>query len=166
MIVDLTGLEVANASLLDEATAAAEAMTMARRVTQLQTNVFFIDCDCHPQTIAVVRTRAEPLGWNVIVGDPKDLDPAVVFGALFQYPGSSGSIVDYGELIKRLHAHNAVAIMAADPLALALLVPPGSSARTLRSVRCSGLVCRWDLAVRTRRTLRLKWFISGRCPVA
>ena len=125
MIVDLTGLEVANASLLDEATAAAEAMTMARRVTQLQTNVFFIDCDCHPQTIAVVRTRAEPLGWNVIVGDPKDLDPAVVFGALFQYPGSSGSIVDYGELIKRLHAHNAVVIMAADPLALALLVPPG-----------------------------------------
>jgi glycine dehydrogenase len=125
MIVDLTGLEIANASLLDEATAAAEAMAMARRVTQSQANSFFVDCDCHPQTIAVVQTRAESLGWNVIVGDPADLDPAAVFGALFQYPGSSGSIVDYSEWIKRLHAHNAVAIMAADPLALALLVPPG-----------------------------------------
>ena len=125
MIVDLTGLEIANASLLDEATAAAEAMAMARRVTQSQTNAFFVDCDCHPQTIAVMQTRAEPLGWNVIVGDPADLDPTAVFGALFQYTGSSGSIVDHGEWIKRLHAHDAVAIMAADPLALALLVPPG-----------------------------------------
>ena len=125
MIVDLTGLEIANASLLDEATAAAEAMAMARRVTKSQTNAFFVDCDCHPQTIAVVRTRAEPLGWNVIVGDPTDLDPTAVFGALFQYPGSSGSIVDPREWIKRLHAHDAVAIMAADPLALALLMPPG-----------------------------------------
>ena len=125
MIVDLTSLEVANASLLDEATAAAEAMAMARRVTQSQSNAFFVDSDCHPQTIAVVRTRAEPLGWNVIVGDPADLDPAAVFGALFQYPGSSGRIVDHGEAIRRLHAHDAIAVMAADPLALTLLVPPG-----------------------------------------
>jgi len=113
------------ASLLDEATAAAEAMAMARRVTKSQANAFFVDRDCHPQTIAVVQTRAEPMGWNVIVGDPVDLDPTVVFGALFQYPGSSGSIVDRSESIKRLHAHDAIAIMAADPLALALLVPPG-----------------------------------------
>ena len=125
MIVDLTGLEIANASLLDEATAAAEAMALARRVTQSQTNAFFVDSDCHPQTIAVVRTRAEPLGWTVIVGDPADLDPAAVFGALIQYPGLSGSIVDPREWINRLHAHRAIAIMAADPLALALLVPPG-----------------------------------------
>ena len=125
MIVDLTGLEIANASLLDEATAAAEAMAMARRVTQSQANSFFIDRDCHPQTIAVVQTRAEPLGWNVIVGNPADLDPAAVFGALFQYPGSSGSIIDPTEWIKRLHAHDAIAIMAADPMALALLTPPG-----------------------------------------
>ncbi len=125
MIVDLTGLEIANASLLDEATAAAEAMAMARRVTQSKATAFFVDCDCHPQTIAVVQTRAESLGWNVIVGDPVDLDPAAVFGALFQYTGSSGSIVDRGEWIKRLHAHDAVAIMSADPLALVLLVPPG-----------------------------------------
>src|ERR1019366_6680609 len=125
MIVDLTGLEIANASLLDEATAAAEAMAMARRVTQSRANSFFVDCDCHPQTIAVVQTRAEPLGWNVIVGDPADLDPAAVFGALLQYPGSCGTLVDHGEWIKRLHARDAIAIMAADPLALALLVPPG-----------------------------------------
>jgi glycine dehydrogenase len=125
MIVDLTGLEIANASLLDEATAAAEAMAMARRVTQSQANSFFVDCDCHPQTIAVARTRAEPLGWNVIVGDPADLDPSSVFGALFQYPGSSGSIADPTEWIKHLHAHDAIAIMAADPLALTLLTPPG-----------------------------------------
>jgi glycine dehydrogenase len=125
MIVDLTGLEIANASLLDEATAAAEAMAMARRVTQSQANVFFVDCDCHPQTIAVVQTRAEPLGCKVIVGDPADLDPAAVFGALFQYPGSSGSIVVHSKWIKSLHAHDAIAIMVADPLALALLVPPG-----------------------------------------
>ena len=77
MIADLTGLEIANASLLDEATAAAEAMAMARRVTQSQANAFFVDQDCHPQTVAVIRTRAEPLGWSVIVGDPAtDLDPA------------------------------------------------------------------------------------------
>ena len=125
MIVDLTGLEIANASLLDEATAAAEAMAMARRVTPSRANSFFVDRDCHPQTIAVVKTRAEPLGFTVTVGDPADLDPAAVFGALFQYTGSSGSIVDHRERIESLHAHGAVAIMAADPLALALLVPPG-----------------------------------------
>jgi glycine dehydrogenase len=125
MIVDLTGLEIANASLLDEATAAAEAVAMARRVTKSQANAFFVDRDCHPQTIAVVQTRTEPLGWQVIVGDPADLDPAAVFGALIQYPGSSGSIVDHREWIKRLHACDAIVIMAADPLSLALLVPPG-----------------------------------------
>jgi glycine dehydrogenase len=126
MIVDLTGLEIANASLLDEATAAAEAMAMARRVARSKAHSFFVDRDCHPQTIAVIQTRAEPLGWNVIVGDPaSDLDSATVFGALFQYPGSSGSIVDYREGIRRLHAHEAIAIMAADPLALTLLIPPG-----------------------------------------
>ena len=126
MIVDLTALEIANASLLDEATAAAEAMAMAKRVAQSQTNSFFVDCDCHPQTIAVIQTRAEPLGWAIIVGDPAtDLNPATVFGALFQYPGSCGGIVDQREWIKTLHAHKAIAIMAADPLALTLLVPPG-----------------------------------------
>src|SRR6266513_380437 len=92
MIVDLTGLEIANASLLDEATAAAEAMAMARRVARAQAMAFFVDRDCHPQTIAVIRTRAEPLGWQIVVGDPMTaLDARAVFGALFQYPGSSGA---------------------------------------------------------------------------
>ncbi len=127
MVVDLTGLEIANASLLDEATAAAEAMAMARRIAGAKPAAFFVDRDCHPQTIAVMRTRAEPLGWNVIVGDPGcDLDPAAVFGALFQYPGCSGAIRDFRHSIAELHAAGALAVMAADPLALVLLAPPGA----------------------------------------
>jgi glycine dehydrogenase len=126
MIADLTGLEIANASLLDEATAAAEAMAMARRVARSKATAFFIDRDCHPQTIAVVRTRAEPLGWQIIVADPMtDLDPTAVFGALLQYPGCSGEIRDFRQAIADLHATGSLAVMAADPLALALLVPPG-----------------------------------------
>jgi glycine dehydrogenase len=126
MIADLTGLEIANASLLDEGTAAAEAMAMARRVMPSQASAFFVDHDCHPQTVAVIQTRAEPLGWAVVVGDPAvDLDPASVFGAILQYPGSSGGIRDYRDVIRRLHAAEALAIVAADPLALTLLMSPG-----------------------------------------
>jgi glycine dehydrogenase len=126
MIVDLTGLEIANASLLDEATAAAEAMAMARRISRSSGSAFFVDRDCHPQSIAVMRTRAEPLGWEIMVGDPlTDLDPGAVFGALFQYPGSSGEIRDFRQPITALHAAGALAVMAADPLALTLLTPPG-----------------------------------------
>src|SRR5262249_16068621 len=126
MIADLTGLDIANASLLDESTAAAEAMAMARRVAQSKADAFFVDRDCHPQTIAVIQTRAEPVGWKVIVGNPaSDLDPPAVFGAIVQYPGSSGCIRDHREVIKRLHAADAIAVVAADPLALTLLVPPG-----------------------------------------
>ncbi len=126
MIVDLTGLEIANASLLDEATAAAEAMAMARRIAHVPASAFFVDRDCHPQSIAVLRTRAEPLGWRVIVGDPMtDLDPGAVFGALFQYPGCSGEIRDFRRPIAGLHAAGALAVMAADPLALVLLTAPG-----------------------------------------
>jgi glycine dehydrogenase len=126
MIADLTGLEIANASLLDEATAAAEAVAMAKRIARSKATAFFVDRDCHPQTIAVVRTRAQPLGWQVIVADPMtDLDPTAVFGALFQYPGCSGEIRDFRHAIAALHANGALAVMAADPLALALLTPPG-----------------------------------------
>ena len=126
MIADLTGLEIANASLLDEATAAAEAMAMAHRVARTGASSFFVDQSCHRQTIAVLRTRAEPLGWRITVGDPAvDLDPAGVFGALFQYPGTDGVIRDFRPEIHRLHEAGAVAIIAADPLALTLLVPPG-----------------------------------------
>jgi glycine dehydrogenase len=126
MIADLTGFEVANASLLDEATAAAEAMAMARRVATSQAQAFFVDHNCHPQTIAVVRSRAEPLGWMVIVGDPAvDLDPPAVFGALFQCPGSEGEITDPRGIIAKLHAAGAIAVIAVDPLALAVITPPG-----------------------------------------
>ncbi|AZN70351.1 glycine dehydrogenase (aminomethyl-transferring) [Georhizobium profundi] len=126
MVCDLTGLDVANASLLDEATAAAEAMAMAERVSKSKRTTFFVDAECHPQTIAVVRTRAEPLGWDVVVGDPmSDLDPAQVFGAIFQYPGTNGQVRDFTDVIAKLHGENAIAIVAADPLALALLKTPG-----------------------------------------
>jgi glycine dehydrogenase len=91
VVSDLTALDIANASLLDEATAAAEAMALAHRVTKSNATAFFVDENCLPQTIAVVRTHAEPLGWRIIVGDPfKDLEPDQVFGALFQYPGVTG----------------------------------------------------------------------------
>jgi glycine dehydrogenase len=126
MIIDLTALEIANASLLDEATAAAEAMAMARRLSKSAGASFFVDADCHPQTLAVLRTRAEPMGWRLVVGDPRrDLDPVSVFGALLQYPGSSGEIRDFRAVITTLHQMDALAIMAADPLALTLLTPPG-----------------------------------------
>src|SRR5262249_47842765 len=126
MIADLCALEIANASLLDEATAAAEGMAMARRVAKSSANAFFVDAECHPQTIAVVRTRAEPLGWIIKVGDPtKDLEPAAVSGALVQYPGTSGEIRDFRAIISALHASGGTAVLATDPLALTLLVPPG-----------------------------------------
>jgi glycine dehydrogenase len=126
MICDLTGLDVANASLLDEATAAAEAMALAERAAQAKTKSFFVDADVHPQTLAVLRTRAEPLGWNLIIGDPLvDLDKADVFGGLLQYPGSSGAVRDLKPAIASLHAKDALAVVAADLLALTLLASPG-----------------------------------------
>ncbi len=125
MVSDLTGLEIANASLLDEATAAAEAMTMAKRAAKSKANAFFVDENCHPQNIAVIQTRAEPLGIEVIVGDPDDLDASAVFGAIFQYPGTNGHIRDFTAQIAALHENNALAIMAADILALCLLKSPG-----------------------------------------
>ena len=126
LVCDLTGLDIANASLLDESTACAEAMSMARRVSASKATAFFVDKDCLPQTIAVVKTRAEPLGWTVIVGDPFiDLVPEDVFGALFQYPGVCGACHDFSDPIAKLHKAGALAVMAADPLALTLLKPPG-----------------------------------------
>jgi glycine dehydrogenase len=125
-ICDLTGLDVANASLLDEATAAAEAMALAERASQVKTKSFFVDSDVHPQTLAVLRTRAAPLGWNLIVGDPlTDLDRADVFGAVLQYPGTSGTVRDLRPAIASLRAKGALAVIAADLLALTLLASPG-----------------------------------------
>src|SRR3982075_2765264 len=126
MICDLTGLDVANASLLDEATAAAEAMALAERAARAKTKSFFVDHEVHPQTLAVLRTRAEPLGWNLIVGDPLlDLDKAKVVGGLLQYPATSGAVRDLRPAIATLRAKGALAIVAADLLALTLLASPG-----------------------------------------
>ena len=126
MIVEMTGLDVANASLLDEATAAAEAMAVAQRVSKSKSKAFFVDAACHPQSIAVIRTRAEPLGWQLIVGNPAtDLDPNAVFGAILQYPDTFGQIRDRREVIANLRNAGALSIVAADLLSLALLTPPG-----------------------------------------
>jgi len=126
MICDLTGLEIANASLLDEATAAAEAMTMAQRVAKSKAKAFFVDQDCHPQNIAVIQTRAAPLGIEVIVGNPDEIDAEAVFGGIFQYPGTYGHVRDFSDVIAKLHAAKAIAIVAADPLSLTLLKEPGA----------------------------------------
>jgi glycine dehydrogenase len=126
MVSDLTGLEIANASLLDESTACAEAMTMAQRVSKSKAKAFFVDRDCHPQNIAVVQTRAAPLGIEVIVGNPDKMNPEEVFGALFQYPGTYGHVRDFTDHIEKLHAAKAVAVVAADPLSLTLLKEPGA----------------------------------------
>ncbi|MDB2407665.1 aminomethyl-transferring glycine dehydrogenase [Jannaschia sp.] len=126
MISDLTGLPVANASLLDESTACAEAMVMAQRVAKSKAGAFFVDENCHPQNIAVMRTRAEPLGIELIVGAPDDLDPSAVFGAIFQYPGTHGHLRDFSAEIAALHEQKALGIVACDLLALCLLKEPGA----------------------------------------
>ncbi|MFA7433606.1 MAG: aminomethyl-transferring glycine dehydrogenase [Gemmobacter sp.] len=126
MVADLTGLPVANASLLDEATAAAEAMAMAQRVAKSKAGAFFVDENCHPQTVAVIQTRAAPLGIEVIVAAPEALEPGNVFGAIFQYPGTYGDVRDFTAPIAALHEARAVAVVAADLLALCLLKEPGA----------------------------------------
>ncbi len=126
MIIDLTGMQLANASLLDEATAAAEAMAMARRLCKREADVFFVADDCHPQTVAVIETRARALGLEVVVGDPfAGLGERELFGVLVQYPGSGGEVRDLTTVIEAAHARGALAIVAADLLSLALLTPPG-----------------------------------------
>ncbi|MCH7566597.1 MAG: aminomethyl-transferring glycine dehydrogenase [Nitrospirae bacterium] len=131
MVADLTGLPLANASLLDEATAAAEAMSMCRSITRQETGeektAFFIAEDCHPQTIAVLRTRAEPLGVRLQVGPGQEVDFSgrEFFGILIQYPATDGSIRAYQPLIERAHDAGALVVIATDLLALTLLRPPG-----------------------------------------
>ncbi|MEM7718837.1 MAG: aminomethyl-transferring glycine dehydrogenase [Pseudomonadota bacterium] len=126
MVSDLTGLEIANASLLDEATAAAEAMTMAQRVAKSKAKAVFIDENCHPQNIAVMQTRAGPLGIDCIVGAPEDLEAKTVFAAIFQYPGTYGHVRDFTDQITALHDAKALGIVIADPMALTLLKEPGA----------------------------------------
>ena len=128
MVADLTGFEIANASLLDEATAAAESMTLAQRIGKSKSHKFFIDQNCFPQTISVVTARAKPIGIEVIVGDPQQLDSfnkEIYFGALLQYPGNDGAVIDFSKQIEHVHKQNGLVIMATDLLALTLLKSPG-----------------------------------------
>jgi glycine dehydrogenase len=125
MVCDLTAMQIANASLLDEGTAAAEAMTLAKRSCRSRSNLFFVSADCHPQTIAVVRTRAEPLGIEVQVGDDAAAADADAFGVLLQYPASTGDVREYGAIVDAVHVRGGLVTVAADLLALTLLAPPG-----------------------------------------
>ena len=130
MVLDLTGMDLANASLLDEATAAAEAMALAKRVSKnRKANAFFVDSQCYPQTIDVIQTRAECFEFELIIGNPEDIggsiDAASLFGGIFQYPAMNGELRDLSDFISVLHQHDAIAITAADIMGLALLKPPG-----------------------------------------
>ena len=127
MVIDLTGLEIANASLLDEGTAAAEAMMMFQRLVKgPERHRFFVSNACHPQTIAVVQMRAEPLGIEVVLGDHRGFTfDESVFGALVQYPATDGAIYDYSATCAAAHAAGALVVVAADLLSLTLLKPPG-----------------------------------------
>lgn len=127
MVSDLTGLKLANASLLDEATAAAEAMTLCKKQNKYnKSNTFFVAEDCHPQTIDVIIGRAKPLDIQIIIGDPHSVSEAHdCFGMLLQYPGTYGDVIDYRELITAARERHTMTVMAADLLALTLLTPPG-----------------------------------------
>ncbi|MEE9241238.1 MAG: aminomethyl-transferring glycine dehydrogenase [bacterium] len=126
MVMDLTGMEITNASLLDEATAAAEAMTMCYSIGKRRNRAFFVSEDCHPQTIEVLKTRAAPIGIEITVGDhrgnPLEGEP---FALIVQYPSTRGEVFDYGELVSQAHAKGALVIVAADLMSLTLLKPPG-----------------------------------------
>ena len=128
LVTELTGLEISNSSLLDEATAAAEAMTFCQRVLGRKntSKTFFVSEHCHPQTIAVMQTRAEPLGIEILVGDHESFDFSTpIVGALVQYPYSNGSVVDYTSFAEKVHNAGALLVVAADLLSLCLLRPPG-----------------------------------------
>ena len=130
MVIDLTGMEIANASLLDEATAAAEAMTLARRSAKSKSNTFLVSGDTHPQTIALLRTRAEPLGLQIALANSEAewnaaLAKGDYFGVLAQYPASSGWLADWSQDAETIHAHSALFVVATDLLALTLIKPPG-----------------------------------------
>lgn len=125
MITDLTGMEMANASMLDEGTAAAEAMALCQRMSKSKSNRFLVDTDCLPQTIEIIKTRAEPMNIEVVVGNPEDF-AGEAFGALLQYPGASGEVRDNREIIARIQADKGLVVVAADILSLVLLESPGS----------------------------------------
>ncbi|WP_087017149.1 aminomethyl-transferring glycine dehydrogenase [Thaumasiovibrio subtropicus] len=125
MVMDLTGMDLANASLLDEATAAAEAMTLCQRAGKSKSNLFFIASDVHPQTIDVVKTRAEFMGFDIVIADTESLPQHDAFGALLQYPGTTGQVRDLTDIINAAHGNKTLVAVASDLLALTVLTPPG-----------------------------------------
>jgi glycine dehydrogenase len=125
VVSDLTGMDIANASMLDEGTAAAEAMSLCQRMSKSKSNRFYVDQDCLPQTIEILRTRAEPLAIDIVVADPSDFSEEA-FGAIMQYPGASGEIRDFRDVISKIQSQRGLAVMAADLLSLTLLASPGS----------------------------------------
>ena len=125
VVSDLTGMDIANASMLDEGTAAAEAMALCQRMSKSKSNRFYVDQDCLPQTIEILKTRAEPLAIDIVVADPSDFSDEA-FGAIMQYPGASGEICDFRDVISKIQSQRGLAVMAADLLSLTLLASPGS----------------------------------------
>ena len=125
MVSDLTAMDLSNSSLLDEGTAAAEAMAMFKRVNQRSGPVFFVDEEAHPQTIEVIKTRALPIGLEVVIGDPHGDLPEGVFGVLIQYPGTHGAVENHAAAVERIHEMGALVVFAVDLLAMTLITPPG-----------------------------------------
>ncbi len=125
MVSDLTGMDLSNSSLLDEGTAAAEAMAMFKRLNRRSGPTFFIDEETHPQTIEVIKTRALPLGIEVVIGDPDGDLPDGLFGVLIQYPGTHGTVGDHAAAVERIHEAGALVVFAVDLLAMTLITPPG-----------------------------------------
>lgn len=169
MVADLTGLPTSGASLLDEGTAAAEAMALSRRVGKNKKGLFLVDADTLPQTVAVVRTRAEPTGVEVVVADLGDGIPAEIAereinGVLLQYPGASGAVRDLKPVIDQAHELGAVVTVAADLLALTLLKSPASWAPTSPSAPPSASACRWASADRTPATWPSARSSPATCP--
>src|SRR5213592_2666193 len=157
MVTDLTSLDISNASLLDEATAAAEAMALCYHAAtgRDSRNRFFVADNCHPQTVAVVRTRAKPLGIEIVTANFSNFEfDDTIFGALVQYPATDGVIYDYEKFAKAAHKVGALLVIAADILALTLLKPPENSGPMWRLVRPSDSAFRLALAGRMRPTSR------------
>lgn len=164
MVSDLTGLATANASMLDEGTAAAEAMTLARRASKSSSPVYVVDADTLPQTLAVITGRAQPLGIEVrIVDVDRDELPAEFFGLHLQYPGASGTVRDHARLVEAAHAVGALVTVAADLLALTLLRPPGRSVSTSPRAPPNVSGCRWASVARTPAIWRSGGVWSGCC---